>query len=240
MAELCDSRLDWVSEEPPRNTSLADPLDLLQGYGAVALSGLVAPADEAVSRAGRVTLDVGSRRFVARNGFRNTINGFTGVDAEWQLPGGEQARIFAVWPVRRLPNDDASLGRNAFEADRESTGQLLWAVGYGAALAPAALRAEAYVFGLYERDTEGVPTQNARSGWGALAPGAPCGKSGLSATSVKASSCASPTPKLRLSTGAFWCGETCRKPLAIAAALRGIRVHGRCIEGVFPIPVRTT
>ena len=51
-------------------------------------------------RGGRITMDVGSRRFVARNRFRNTINGFTGFDAQWSSDEGHTLRAFYTLPVQ--------------------------------------------------------------------------------------------------------------------------------------------
>jgi hypothetical protein len=76
-------------------------------------------ADDAKLRArlGRVTLDVGSRRLIARHIFRNTINAFDGVVVDWQQPKRHRVHVFAVAPVQRLPDTPDGLEDNAFEFD---------------------------------------------------------------------------------------------------------------------------
>src|SRR5690606_21648189 len=73
--ELRDSRV-YASEGTPLNATLVNPLEILQAYIGLEKNGFDV-------RAGRITIDLGTRRIVARNRFRNTINGFTGVDATW-------------------------------------------------------------------------------------------------------------------------------------------------------------
>ena len=89
-------------------------------------------------------MDLGSRRLVARNRFRNTINAFDAVDFEWS---GEKSSVRAFWsmPVIRrpiLPNDlrnnepvmddqtrDRQFYGAFFETEYEGTGLELYAFG---------------------------------------------------------------------------------------------------------------
>jgi hypothetical protein len=105
-------------------------------------------------------MDVGSRRLVARNSFRNTINAFTGAELRWETNARHVVRAFAVMPVIRLPSGSAALGENAIVFDRENTSALFW--GAFAASAPLAERVEleAYVLGLHEGDHPLAPSAN--------------------------------------------------------------------------------
>jgi hypothetical protein len=69
-------------------------------------------------RIGRVTQDLGKRRLIGRNRFRNSINTFTGVDWSWKGENGRAARAFYWRPMRILPNDFASLLDNRHDLDR--------------------------------------------------------------------------------------------------------------------------
>jgi hypothetical protein len=115
--EAIDSRALLV--DAPPSTSHIDPIDLLQARARLTLRDVVAANDALRIDAGRMTLDVGSRRFVARNDFRNTISAFTGVDVTWTRDDVE-VRTFAVTPVRRLPDDPARLAGHVVVFDVES------------------------------------------------------------------------------------------------------------------------
>ena len=98
-----------------------------------------------------MTLDLGSRRLVARNSFRNTINTFTGIDATWlpdTLP--VQLHAFYVLPVQRLPFDPVSLLNNETSWDREDTGQQFWGLWADVTALPISSHLELYTYGLYE------------------------------------------------------------------------------------------
>ena len=75
--EIIDSRVYLDDEGSPRSTSRVNTADFLQAYWRRRFTLDGAPASV---QAGRFTLNVGSRRFMARNGFRNTINAFTGAN----------------------------------------------------------------------------------------------------------------------------------------------------------------
>jgi Alginate export len=149
--ELEDARV-YASDSTPLNTTLADPLDLLQAYAGIRAADVFTGGDQLDVRAGRITIDLSTRRLVARNHFRNTINGFTGVDASWTSPGKRVARAFVAVPVTRLPSDADKLADNQLALDEEDTDALLWAVYYGSPISFAGTQLELYVVGFHERD----------------------------------------------------------------------------------------
>ncbi|MFX8624366.1 hypothetical protein ABTM07_19475, partial [Acinetobacter baumannii] len=77
-------------------------------------------------QAGRFTLDLGSRRLVANDDYRNTTNGFTGLRADVSAPGGIKGTVICVLPQSRLPDDGASLRDNKWALDKESFATVLW------------------------------------------------------------------------------------------------------------------
>ncbi len=110
---------------------------------------------------GRFTMDLGSRRLVARNRFRNTTNAFTGVQSDWTTANG--ARLIGFWtmPQVRLPDAAADIADNKVKFDRESDD--LQFAGIDATL-PKVLggTVEGYAFHLFERDRPDLATRNRR------------------------------------------------------------------------------
>lgn len=158
--ELQDSRT-YASDPTPLNTTLVDPLEVLQAYVGARATDLLAKGDAFEARAGRITIDLGTRRVVARNRFRNTINGFTGVDATWTSPGKHVARTFVALPVTRLPSDPDGLRDNAIDLDEENTDALLSGGYYGSPVLGPGTRLELTVVGFHERDGD-VASRNRR------------------------------------------------------------------------------
>ncbi len=157
--ELQDSRLFFADDDAPVFTGLANPLELLQAHLHLRLDGL--PAGGTLElKAGRMTMNVGSRRLVARNRFRNAINGFSGLDLRAVGRAGDVVRLFAVMPVSRRPQDAEGLLGGRVELDREATGTLFWGLRGGARPLIGDVRTELYVFGLHESDRPELPTRN--------------------------------------------------------------------------------
>jgi len=157
--ELADSRVYAATESTAIDTTHVNTLEILQAYGRLRLDGMLPEGSSGLLRGGRFTMDLGSRRLVARNRFRNTINTFTGVEVEWRGASGDMIRSFAVLPVRRLPSSRAALRDNEMELDEESTDLFFWGVFYRSRPLPGAVRAEPYLFGLHEQSTEERPTR---------------------------------------------------------------------------------
>lgn len=156
-AELLDSRA-WPGERSVSlNTGVVNAAELLQAYGELALEGPF--SGSTLLRGGRLTMDVGSRRFVARNRFRNTMNAFTGVDAKWSSEEGVELRAFYTLPVQRYPTDQSDLHDNEAEFDQETFDLQFWGL-FAAAPLPWFDRAELFLFGLHEDDRARRPSRN--------------------------------------------------------------------------------
>jgi hypothetical protein len=97
-------------------------------------------------RLGRVAQDLGKRRFVARNRYRNTINTFTGIDWSWTGDGGRAARAFYWVPMRILPFDQASALDNEYELDKGLRGSSITGFFYQFPTFANQHRLESYVF----------------------------------------------------------------------------------------------
>jgi hypothetical protein len=154
--EGIDSRNELADEGSPINTSNVDTFELLQGYAAFDMESWT--GGEGELRVGRQTLDLGSRRLVARNRFRNTINSFTGVHGSWERPAGDSLQAFYFLPVDRLPNDRDSLLENDTEFDEEDFDTQFWGLFYETPEFGDKTRGEFYLFGLHEEDRADRPT----------------------------------------------------------------------------------
>ncbi len=158
--ELADSRLvGGPDDDLLLNSSIVNTTELLQGYVAWTGEDVLSDDDTLDVQLGRHTMDVGSRRLIARNRFRNTINAFTGVNALWSGDSGEAVRTFFVLPVRRLPRGFDELEDGDFEIDQEEIRTRFFGA-HGAFPAGDRLDAEAYAYGLDERDEADVPTRD--------------------------------------------------------------------------------
>ncbi len=157
--EMMDSRVYLDDRFTPLNTTQVNTFELLQAYGQFVSAG--PSGGSSVLRLGRITMDVGSRRFIARNRYRNTINAFTGFDWEWQTKTGHRVRVFYVLPIQRRPRRFAELRRNDYQIDKESFDVQFWGAHFDANL-PGDYRGEIFAFGLYEKDGLDRPTRNRR------------------------------------------------------------------------------
>ncbi|MDF8332815.1 alginate export family protein [Novosphingobium cyanobacteriorum] len=163
--EVWDARMFGEAANSTAGTAEVNALEPVQAYVKVELGdwGKGAKGGRGLLTLGRQTMDIGSRRLVARNRFRNTTNAFTGANLEWTAAGGIHAQAFWVMPQARLPDDAPGIHDNRVVLDRES-GTLQF---YGADLTlPHVLGGtlEAYAFGLAERDAPGRLTRNRRIG----------------------------------------------------------------------------
>lgn len=158
--EFIDSRIALDDAQTPVNTTLVDETDLLQAYLTWRTENYLGTGWTAYVKGGRQTMDFGSRRLIARNRYRNTINTFTGLDFNLQDSGIWQSRSFFVLPVNRLPNDRPSIDRGIVEFDRESFDVFFTGTYFSLDNLPLRTRGEIYLYYLNENDNKHARTKN--------------------------------------------------------------------------------
>ena len=149
LTEVMDSRQYLSDTGSPIDNTQVNALELLQAHVRWDAGPLFTGGKHRI-QLGRETLDLGNRRLVARNAYRNTINAFTGADWLWTSDSGGSIRSFAFLPVRRLPEDVPSLLDHRISADTQSFGQQFYGVYATSPRLAVDARVEAYWLGLFE------------------------------------------------------------------------------------------
>jgi hypothetical protein len=157
VGELLDSQqiFDVADEGSPLSSSTVNPLDLLQAYIEIPTDTFL-PGNGGYVKVGRFTMNVGSRRFVSRNGTRNTINSYAGVDWQWQDSNNNTWRAFYTSPVqRRIDGDPLD---NQAKTDQIQEEVNFWGLYFSPK--KGNLNSEWYLFGLDEDDDTNQLTAN--------------------------------------------------------------------------------
>jgi hypothetical protein len=154
-AEIEDSRVYFERRHGSIGTNEVDALEPIQAYVAIDL------APRTTLQLGRFTMDLGSRRLIARPVWRNTSTSFTGARFDWKSAGGD--KLTAIWtmPQTRLPDDFDGVHDNRIVLDRERNARQL----FGATATKANVlggTAELYSYRLVEHDAPGFATRNRR------------------------------------------------------------------------------
>jgi hypothetical protein len=158
--EVYDSRAFLHEPGDALSANEVNALELVQAYVGTEIARPFGEGTSLALQAGRFTLNLGSRRLIAADDYRNTTNGYTGLRADLKLAGGMTANAIFVLPQTRLPDDRPALEGGRRATDSESFDLQLWG-GYLArprTLAGATL--EIGYVGLFERDGPGRPTRD--------------------------------------------------------------------------------
>lgn len=160
VAELWDSRVYGADRGTPISTGEVNTLEPAQLYVTVALPGALGKGSKLDVQAGRFLLNLGSRRLVAADDYRNTTNSYTGLKLDMAVSAGWKATMFYTLPQQRLPGDLDSLLENRVELDREGFDFVLWGGLVSRARTVAGATAEVGFFHLGESDATGRPTRD--------------------------------------------------------------------------------
>lgn len=125
-AELYDSRVYGGDAGTPITTNEVNSVELVQAYVGYEVPYAFGTGTKLELQAGRFTLNLGSRRLVAADDYRNTTNGYTGLRADFSLPDNLSATLIYTLPQVRLPDNRPDLVDNRAKFDRESFDLVLW------------------------------------------------------------------------------------------------------------------
>lgn len=127
-AELQDSRAWGANERDFLTTGEVNTLEPVQLYVGWDWKEPFGKGSTASVQAGRFSMNIGSRRLVASDDYRNTTNGYTGVRADFTLPQRTTLTAYYTLPQFRRPLLPAALRANDVKLDKESRNLQLWGV----------------------------------------------------------------------------------------------------------------
>ena len=157
--EFQDARAFGDDRGTPLSASMVNALEVLQLSYTLNLGGRDQQAGHAL-KVGRFTMNIGSRRFVERNDYRNVINTYTGGHWRSRWADGTTLDAFYTVPVRKYPRDQDGLIDNEFEADEENWARRFWGVHLQRPGLAFDSQLDLLVYGLHESDRADLPTPN--------------------------------------------------------------------------------
>lgn len=153
LGELSDSRAYLTGDDGVLTIAEVNAFEPVQAYVAREFRAPAGAGSSATLQLGRFTLNLGSRRLVASDEYRNTQAGYTGLRADLRLSSKAQATFIYVLPQQRRPDDAEALHDNRIRLDHEGMDQQLWGiVASKPALLPGAALGELSYIGFHERD----------------------------------------------------------------------------------------
>ncbi len=159
VGELWDSRVYGGNRRSPVTTGEVNTLEPVQAYLQLDLGDALGRGSKLRVQTGRFLLNLGSRRLVAADDYRNTTNGYTGLRVDWSQGAWAATAIYTM-PERRRPDDIDALLSNQPAIDREGSALVLWGGLVSRAHAIGSALIETSYFHLGEHDTPGWPTRD--------------------------------------------------------------------------------
>jgi hypothetical protein len=149
--EFWDARQYGAKPDDTLNNTMVNVANFTQMYGAWSTRNLLDSNLGFEAKIGRQTLELGSRRLVARNAYRNTVNSFTGLMMRLREGQGDwQVHAFAAQPVLRLPDEKEKLLHNDWAWNEEEKDMLFAGFFAETRALPWDLNGELYFYYLNE------------------------------------------------------------------------------------------
>ncbi|QNE33188.1 alginate export family protein [Sphingomonas sp. NBWT7] len=149
-AEFHDARAYFQRRGSSVGTDVVNALEFSQYYVQGDLGDALGTGTTSYLKAGRMTMQLGSERLVARQGFRTSVTSFTGVRLTREGENDREFVAFWTMPTVRLPTGTIAIRRNRPQWDRENTDLQLFGV-FNRVPVGGDTRLETYAYGLIER-----------------------------------------------------------------------------------------
>ncbi len=156
--ELLDSRFIAGNETGGAATEI-DTLEPSQLYLAWRPHDFLMKGAKLDLTLGRFTMDIGSRRLIARANYRSILSSFDGARAVWTSPDKLAVTLAYTAPVAREPSDAASSIDNEV-ALNQTLDNTRFSVAQVDSPLPLGMRGDLYVMDLDEDDSSDVATRN--------------------------------------------------------------------------------
>lgn len=154
-AEMMDSRAFLLADDAIINTSIVNITEIIQAR----LNWITTDGKFRLSL-GRFTQDLGTRRLVGRNNYRNTTNAFAGLLAKYGSGEDNRYTLFVASPLRIRPAAGPDLLSPRYETDNQDESSRLIAVHGLFQQVMGEFDAETYFLRLKEEDDKDEPTTN--------------------------------------------------------------------------------
>lgn len=158
--ELYDSRVWGDRAGTPVSTNEVNAFEPVQAYVARTFQDPLGAGSRVTVTAGRMMLNLGSRRLVAADDYRNTTNGYTGMKADFAAGGEWKGTFIYTLPQVRLPDRLEDVRSAKVKLDRESFDLVLWGGQISRAKTIGLATLEFTYFHLGERDAPRRPTRD--------------------------------------------------------------------------------
>ena len=159
-AQLDDSRIYRGSADGSVTANDVNTFEPVQAYVGLDLGDALGKGSKTSLLGGRFMTNLGSRRFLSSDEYRNATSAYTGLRVDFKAAEGTAATLFYLLPQLHLPDDQPSILANRGALDKETFDLQLFGavVSHPRTLAGAA--AELGFYRLRERDAPGRATRD--------------------------------------------------------------------------------
>jgi hypothetical protein len=126
VGEISDSRIYDTDAGSAISANDVNALEPVQAYVSREFTDPLGRGSSATVQAGRMLVNLGSRRLIASDDYRNTPQGSTGVRADLRFASKATWTVFYLMPQQRRPDDFSSLRDNQIDLDHEGEDLQLW------------------------------------------------------------------------------------------------------------------